>query len=80
MTLPRAAATASPMHRSARWFMYRAFVAAKYGHLGKGNRVRIPLCVVGAIRSRYRAPGCDCTASAIAMCTTHGYTGHKEIR
>ena len=28
------------LHRTARYFMYRAFVAAQYGHLGKGNRVR----------------------------------------
>lgn len=68
------------LHRSARWFIYRAFVGAKYGHLGQGNRVRIPLCVVGAIRSRYRAPGCDCAASAIATCAAHGYTGHKEVQ
>ena len=66
------------LHRSARWFMYRTFVAASYGTLGRGCRVRIPLCVVAAIRCRYRAVGCDCGAEAIATCTAHGYTGHRE--
>ena len=46
--------------------MYRAFVAAKYGYLGHGNRVRIPLCVVAAIRARYRATGCDCAIRDLA--------------
>ena len=44
------------LHRAARWFMYRTFVAAQYGYLGKGVRVRIPLCVVAAIRCRFPAP------------------------
>ncbi len=66
------------LHRAARWFMYRTFVAASYGTLGRGCRVRIPLCVVAAIRCRYRASGCDCGPEAIATCTAHGYTGHRE--
>ena len=65
-------------HRSARFFMYRAFVAAQYGYLGAGNRVRIPLCVVAAIRARYRAPGCDCPTRNLATCSAHGYVGHKD--
>ena len=64
-------------HRNARKFMYRAFVAAKYGHLGKGNRVRLPDCVVAAIRARYRAPGCDCAVCDLAACRVHGYAGYK---
>ena len=66
------------LHRAARWFMYRTFVAAQYGYLGKGCRVRIPLCVVAAIRCRFPAPGCDCTPAAIATCHTHGYVGHRD--
>ena len=66
------------LHRSARWHMYRAYVAAAYGHLGQGNRVRISDCVIAAIRCRYRAPGCDCTPRDIATCSRHGYTGHKD--
>ena len=66
------------LHRAARKFIYRAFVGLKYGYLGKGNRVRIPVCVVAAIRARYRAPGCDCLPHALATCIQHGYMGHKE--
>ena len=66
------------VHRAARFFMYRTFVAAKYGYLGQGNRVKIPDCVIAAIRSRYRAAGCDCAVAALASCRIHGYTGHKE--
>lgn len=66
------------LHRAARWFMYRTFVAAQYGYLGKGCRVRIPLCVVAAIRCRFPAPGCNCTPAAIAACRTHGYVGHRD--
>ena len=66
------------LHRTARYFMYRAFVAAQYGHLGKGNRVRIPACVVAAIRARYRAPGCDCAVRDLAACQAHVCVGHKD--
>ena len=65
-------------HRAARWFMYRTFVAAQYGRLGAGVRVRIPDCVIAAIRSRYPAPNCDCAVAQIAHCQTHGYTGHRD--
>ena len=64
-------------HRGARWFMYRTFVAAKYGHLGRGVRVRIPDCVIAKIRMRYPAPGCACNARAILTCD-HGYAGHRD--
>jgi hypothetical protein len=64
--------------RAARKFMYRTFVAAQYGHLGYGVRVRIPDCVKCAIRWRYPNPGCDCSLSAIATCTRHGYMGHRD--
>ena len=65
------------LHRAARKFMYRTFVAAKYGHLGQGNRVKIPDCVIAAIRARYRAPGCECEGLALANCAAHGYTGFR---
>ena len=42
-----------PLHRASRKHMYRTYVGAKYGHLGQGNRVQIPICVVCAIRSCY---------------------------
>jgi hypothetical protein len=65
--------------RSARWYMYRTYVATKWGHLGRHNRVRIPDCVLAAIRARYPAPGCDCvTMHALATCTRHGYVGFRE--
>lgn len=66
------------LHRQARFFMYRAFVAAKYGHLGQGNRVQLPDCVVAAIRSRFRAPSCDCLGAQLVACRVHGYTGYRE--
>jgi hypothetical protein len=69
----------SSLLKSARFFMYRAFVAAKYGHLGKGNRVRIPECVVAVIRMRFRSPECDCDASAIGRCSAHGHTGYQAV-
>ena len=69
----------SSLLKSARFFMYRAFVAAKYGHLGQGNRVRIPECVVAVIRLRFRSPECDCDASAIGTCSAHGHTGYKAV-
>jgi len=66
------------LHKQARWHMYRTFVAAQYGFLGKGCRVRIALCVISAIRCRYRAPACDCEPRDIATCQLHGYVGHRE--
>ena len=68
------------LRRGARWFMYRTFVHAQYGAgaLGAGVRVRIPDCVVAAIRSRYRAPGCNCAVCDIAHCQAHGYTGYRD--
>ena len=67
-------------HRSARWFCYRTYVAAKYGYLGKGVRVRIPDCAIAEIRMRYRAPacaaGCMCDATAIVSCPH--YRGHRD--
>jgi len=66
------------LHRQARWYMYRTFVATSYGTLGRGCRVRIPLCVVAAIRCRFPAPDCNCGPEAIATCTVHGYIGHRD--
>ena len=65
-------------HRGARWFMYRTFVARQFGYLGAGVRVRIPDCVIAAIRLRYRAPGCTCDVQAIATCNR--YRGHRDTR
>jgi hypothetical protein len=67
-----------PLNRAARKTMYRAFVAARFGHLGAGVRVRIPDCVLAAIRIRFPAPGCNCSVAEIAHCDQHGYTGHRD--
>jgi len=40
--------------------MYRKWVYHAHGPMGKGNRVRLPPCVVELIRDRFREPGCDC--------------------
>ena len=70
-------------YRGARWFMYRTFVAKQFGYLGKGVRVRIPNCVIAAIRSRYPAPGCVCNTDDIIACKCGGkgaslYRGHRD--
>jgi hypothetical protein len=69
-------------HRAARWYMYREYVAAAFGYLGRGNRVTLPECVTSAIRDTFRAPGCNCPVGTgygnIAQCLTHGYTGHRD--
>jgi len=65
--------------RAARYFMYRKWGWEKHGPLGKGNRVRIPKCVVEFIRNRYREEGCDCRLGGpLYDCTAHGYTGHRD--
>ena len=65
-----------PTQRGARWFMYRTYVAYRFGYLGPGVRVRIPNCVIAVIRMRYRAPGCTCNASEILTCSK--YRGHRD--
>ena len=66
------------VHRGARWAIYRLWIAMKYGHLGAGIRVMLPDCVVGAIRSRWSEPLCNCaTIPELAACKTHGYTGYR---
>lgn len=67
------------LHRQARWFMYREYVAAHWGHLGRGVRVCLPDCVVAAIRSRYRASGCECQLAQLAGCSSHGYVGFRDV-
>ena len=65
--------------RSARWYMYRMYVAHAFGFLGAGVRVRIPDCVVATIRARYRAPGCTCALAALGPGTCcNRYRGHKD--
>ena len=65
------------LHRAARKHMYRTYVAARFGYLGRGVRVRLPDCVVAAIRSRYRIPTCECSLDAIVSCNC-GHSGFKE--
>lgn len=48
------------LRRAARKTIYRKYVSAAYGYLGKGCRVQIPDCAVSSIRCQFRAPGCDC--------------------
>ena len=65
--------------RAARYFLYRKYVYAAHGKLGKNIRVRIPLCVIEYIRSRFREPGCECVLGGpLGRCREHGYTGHRE--
>jgi hypothetical protein len=69
------------IRRAARYYMYRKWVAIKFDNipLGKGNRVRIPPCVVEAIRDSFREPGCKCALGGpLYACKKHGYTGHRE--
>ena len=57
--------------------MYRKWVYAAYGALGKGNRIRIPRCVVEYIRNRFREPGCECALGG-PLYACRDYTGHRE--
>ena len=67
------------IRRAKRYYLYRKFVATAYGHLGKGNRVHIPLCVVEGIRHAFREPGCKCARGGpLGSCTEHGYAGHRD--
>lgn len=67
------------VRKNARYYMYRKYVGEQWGFLGRGKRIRIPPCVVEAIRARFRAPGCDCpTGGALYRCVIHGYTGHRD--
>ena len=63
-------------YRQARWFFYRQYVFLAHGYLGKGNRVRIPDCVVAAIRARYPDPQCTC-ASTQEFVRCDLYTGYR---
>lgn len=57
--------------------MYRKWVYERHGPLGKRHRVRIPRCVVEAIRSRFREPGCECAMGGpLYVCKR--YCGHQE--
>ena len=40
-------------HRQMRRKCYRIFIVLHYGYLGRGNRKRIPRCVMNGIRSYY---------------------------
>ena len=66
------------LRRAARKAIYRKYVAAAYGYLGKGCRVQIPDCALASIRCQFRAPGCDCAPLEIVSCSTHGYVGYHE--
>ena len=67
------------VRRAARYYMYRQWVGEKWGKLGRGNRIRIPPCVVEYIRNEFREPDCTCMiGGALFNCTTHGYTGHRD--
>lgn len=69
------------LRRAARYYMYRKWVAMKCDNipLGKGVRIRIPLCVVECIRDHFREPGCYCVLGGpLYNCRDHGYKGHRE--
>lgn len=63
--------------RAARYFLYRKWVYAAFGFLGKGKRIRIPPCVVEHIRSRFREPGCECALGG-PLYNCRDYTGHRS--
>ena len=67
----------APARKNARYFMYRAWVAEKWGKLGRGNRIRIPPCVVEYIRDCFREPGCLCPMGG-PLYTCKDYTGHRD--
>ena len=65
--------------RAARYQMYRKWVFARYGKLGRSIRIRIPPCVVEQIRNRFREPGCHCRLGGeLFACRAHGYVGHRD--
>jgi hypothetical protein len=63
--------------RAARFYLYRRYVYAAYGYLGKGKRIRIPPCVVEYIRNRFREPGCECALGG-PLFHCRDYTGHRS--
>jgi hypothetical protein len=72
------------VRRAARYFMYRKWVYHAHGPMGKGNRVRLPPCVVELIRDRFRELGCDCPMGGPLYGFVggdcgggHGYKGHR---
>jgi len=67
------------LHRGTRYYFYRQYVFLAHGFLGKGVRVRIPLCVVEEIRHAFREPGCSCPRGGpLGLNVCGRYTGHKE--
>ena len=66
--------------KAARYYMYRKWVYEKYDILGRGNRVRIPPCVVEYIRDTFREPGCKCKCGGPLwqLYNCKRYTGHKD--
>ena len=81
-TEEEASGVAREMRKNARYIMYRKWVGEKWGYLGRGKRIRIPPCVIEAIRARYPEPGCNCRPGGpnwqLFNCVAHGYTGHRE--
>jgi hypothetical protein len=65
--------------KAARYCMYRKYVGEQWGVVGRGKRIRLPPCVVEAIRDSFREPGCLCAfGGPLFSCTSHGYTGHRD--
>ena len=65
-------------HRSARYYLYREYVRAAFGFLGRRKRIRIPPCVVEYIRDKLREPGCKCKLGG-ALYACKQYTGHRDV-
>lgn len=73
------AGVSAQARRAARYCMYRHYVREHWGTLGRGKRIRLPRCVVEAIRDTFREPDCKCKLGGpLFACTAHGYTGHRD--
>ena len=60
-----------PGNNNFRHAAYRQFVLWRFGHVGSGNRVVIPSCVVWAVRDRYPSADGTYTGFKVAIFIAH---------